>query len=818
MKIKETRFAKLILVLHFFIIGYAANAQGTITGIVKNKDKTAVAGATVIVTKAQNNAILKSAITDVDGKFEFEKLKFDTCKVSVTSVGLGKYTSETLILNAENANINLGDIVLTASSTELGEVAVTAKKAFVVQKIDRTVVTPDALISNAGTNALEVLEKSPGVYVDMNGSISLKGKSGVMIFIDDKPTQLAAADLANYLRSLPSSTIDVIEIMTNPPAKYDAAGNAGIINIKLKRSKSMGFNGGINLAYGQGRHSRSNNSVNFNYRINKFNFFSNASLNQNNSYQDLTITRRYFKPTGEASSTFTQNSLLEPEGGGQNLKLGFDFYANKKTTYGVVLSGFRNPTKRGVTNNADVKDAQNTITSLVKATNPLTQVLKNGSLNLNVTHKFDEKGTEISANIDNIVYNSAVEQTLTNSLFDPNRTFISQSVLHSSLPSTIHIKAAKVDFSTPILRGGKFETGLKSSLVNTKNVANFFDVLGSVETPNYEFSNSFNYDENINAAYLNYSQDWQKLSVQVGLRLENTNIKGNQFGNKLVKDSSFTRPYTNLFPTFFFQYRPDSLQRHVWGLSVGKRIDRPNYKDLNPFTYPLDRFTFYGGNPFLQPTFSYNVQLSHTFKSVLTTTLEFSQANNVISETNEQRGNIYYSRPGNFAKQIAYGVSVNGGFPIKKWWTLQFYTAFMNNTFKSQVYTENLDDSRFYWVVMPTNQFVINKLWSAELSGSYQTKILSGQFIVYPIWQIRAGVSTKILKEKGTLKLNVSDIFYTNQVKGDIRNIANASADWFSYLDSRVATLAFAYRFSKGQNLKVRQSGGSESEQKRVKS
>ena len=162
-----------------------------------------------------------------------------------------------------------------------------------------------------------------------------------------------------------------------------------------------------------------------------------------------------------------------------------------------------------------------------------------------------------------------------------------------------------------------------------------------------------------------------------------------------------------------------------------------------------------------------------TFKSVLTTTLEFSQANNVISETNEQRGNIYYSRPGNFAKQIAYGVSVNGGFPIKKWWTLQFYTAFMNNTFKSKVYTENLDDSRFYWVVMPTNQFVINKLWSAELSGSYQTKILSGQFIVYPIGQIRAGISTKILKEKGTLKLNVSDIFYTNQVKGDRRSRKN---------------------------------------------
>ena len=813
---------KSIVTLAFFVlmtmqVVYSQNTAA-ITGIVKNKENEVVVGATVIVSKAKNGIIIKSAITDVDGKFEFEKLKFDTCKVSISFLGLGKYTSETIILSAENTNVDLGAIVLSPTSTELQAATVTAQKAFVVQKIDRTVVTPDALISNAGTTSLEVLEKSPGVTVDMNGNISLKGKAGVIVFIDDKPTYLAAADLANYLRSIPSANIETIEIMTNPPAKYDAAGNAGVINIKMKKNVAKGFNGGINLAYGQGRHSRTNNSVSFNYRIDKFNFFSNLSVNQNNSYQDLTIERRYFTPSGEALSSFTQNSLLEPKAGSQNLKLGVDFYANKNTTWGLVLSGFRNPTHRDVTNNARITDGKNVITGLVEATNPVDALLQNGSVNLNFTHKIDTKGKEITANIDNITYKSTAEQTLTNSLLQPDRTFISQTVLESALPSTINIKAAKLDYAQPLAKGGKFEAGLKSSLVSTSNIADFVDVNGSNRTPNYEFSNNFKYDENINAAYLNYSRDFKKISVQAGLRFENTNIKGHQLGNVVVKDSSFTRHYSNLFPTFYLQYRADSVNKHIFGLSIGRRIDRPNYKDMNPFTYPLDRFTYYGGNPFLQPTFAYNVQLSHTFNSFLTTTLEYSQANDVISETNEQRGNIYYSRPGNFAKQIAYGVSVSGAYPIKKWWTLQLYTAYMNNTFKSQVYTETLDDSRWYWVVMPTNQFIINKLWSAELSGSYQTKILSGQFIVYPIGQVRAGISRKILKEKGTLKLNVSDIFYTNQVQGDIRNIANASANWFSYLDSRVGTLAFSYRFSKGQNLKVRSSGGSESEQKRVKS
>jgi iron complex outermembrane recepter protein len=645
----------------------------------------------------------------------------------------------------------------------------------------------------------------------------LKGKSGVMIFIDDKPTQLAASDLANYLRSLPSANIETIEIMTNPPAKYDAAGNAGIINIRLKRNTAKGFNGGINLAYGQGRHSRTNNSVNFNYRINKFNFFTNLSVNQTNMYQDLTIERRYFTGSGEPVSNFTQNSLLEPKAGSQNLKLGLDYYANKRTTWGLVLGGFRNPKNQKITNNATVTDSKNVITSLVEATNPFEAVLKNGSINVNVTHKIDGKGKEISANFDNIGYNSQLNQNLTNTILQPNRTFISSSILESSLPADITIRAGKVDYIQPLPKGGKFEAGVKSSFVHTGNIASFFDVNGQNRTPNYEFSNNFQYDENINAAYLNFSRDFKRISIQLGLRVENTNIKGNQLGNIVVKDSSFTRHYTNFFPTFFMQYRADSINRHIFGMSVGRRIDRPNYKDMNPFTYPLDRFTFYGGNPFLQPTFAYNVQLTHTFKSFLTTTLEYSQADNVINETNEQRGNIYYSRPGNFAKQIAYGVSVNGAFNIKKWWTLQLYTAYMNNSFQSQVYTETLDDSRWYWVVMPTNQFIINKLWSAELAGNYQTKVLSGQFIVYPIGQIRGGISRKIMKEKGTLKLNVSDIFFTNQIKGEIRNIANASANWFSYLDSRVATLAFSYRFSKGQNLRVRQSGGSESEQKRVK-
>jgi iron complex outermembrane recepter protein len=815
----QVKLKDIALIVLFSIASKAmAQGLGSITGNTKNQTKEVVIGATVILSKAKNGSIIKSAITDTAGNFSFENLKFDTCKLSISAIGLDKYTSKVLILNQQNPIIDLGSIVLSASTTELQAVSVTAQKSFVVQKLDRTVVTPDALISNAGISALEVLEKAPGISVDANGTVALKGRTGVVVFIDDKPTYLAAADLATYLRSIPSGTIETIEIMTNPPAKYDAAGNAGVINIKLKKNRSMGFSGAVNLAYGQGRHSRTNNSLIFNYRINKFNFFSNLSLTQNNSYQDLTITRRYFTPSGALTSTFTQNSLIEPKASGQNVKLGVDFYATKKTTIGLVLSGFRNPTHRNLTNNADITNNKNDVSGRLIATTPVETLLKNGALNLNLSHKIDAKGKELTANIDNIQYASTLSQILTNTNYTPDRTVLNKSILASSLPSDIAIKSAKIDYTHPLADGAKMEAGLKSSLVNTNNIADFYDVNGTNRVINNEFSNTFKYDENINAAYLNYAKESKRWGVQAGLRFENTNIQGKQLGNSVVKDSSFTRAYSQFFPTFYLSYKLDTVDKHQFGLSVGRRIDRPNYKDMNPFSYPLDRYTYYGGNPFLKPTFSINIEVSHTYKNFLTTTFEYSNVNDVITETNEQRGNIYYSRPGNFDKQVHYGISVSGTFVVKKWWTIQLYTTVKNNSYKSPIYTEILDDNLTYWVIMPTNQFIINKLWSAELAGNYQTRFLSAQFLVQPIGAIRGGISRKILKERGTLKLNVSDIFYTNQVAGEIRNIANASANWFSYLDSRVGTLSFSYRFSKGQNLKVRQSGASESEQKRVKS
>lgn len=799
----------------FLLFTTVAKAQnGSITGRVKGQGD--METPIVNLLNAKDSGIVKATMTDTAGNFVFERLNFGSYLISVQEMRYKPIISSLIKLGIQDTLANIADIELEELNNQMKEVVISAAKPFVQRQIDRVVVNPDALISNSGTTALEVLEKAPGVMVDVNGNISMKGKSGVVVFIDDKPTYLSASDLANYLRSLPSGSIASIELMSNPPAKYDAAGNGGVINIRLKKNIQQGVNGGINLSYGQGRYARSNNSFNLNYRINKINFFTNIGFSQNNSYQDLTINRYYYKEDGSYNSGFTQNSYMKRSMGSYNARAGVDYYLSKKSTLGAVLAGFYNPQNVHVSNQASITDVNSTPTTLISSISPSEQKWTNGSINLNYTLKIDEKGKELSANADYIQYNSKQLQSLENRTFQPDGTLTSNTLLTSSLPADIGIQSFKLDYTHPIEGKGRVDGGAKFSNVSTDNNALFFDEVNGSKLPNYEFSNHFKYKEQISAAYLNYSNDWKRLSLQLGVRLEHTNANGHQFGNPTQKDSSFTFQYTNLFPTLFLLYKLDSLQKHQLSFAAGRRIDRPNYQSLNPFTYPIDRYTLYGGNPFLQPTFTYSFELAHTFKNFLTTSFEYSIARNLINETNEQRGTIYYSRPGNFGSQRIYGFTVNGNIPIKKWWSLQLYSELKNVAVNSVIYGQTIDEQKWYWYIGPMFQFKINEKMSAELGGSYQTRILSGQFLTIPVGQLRAGISYKVLKNTGTIRFNVNDLFYTNQPGGDIRNIANSRANWLSYLDTRVATLSFAYRFNKGKVMQARNSGASDTERSRV--
>ncbi len=786
-------------------------------GMVTDSTSSPLEGVVVGLMTKQDSSLVQSELTDSKGKFIFTNIQSGEYFILAELIGYQSYFGSIFEINESNLITTLPAIVLKSTATATtGVVSIQSTLRFVERKIDRLVVHPDALISNAGTTALEVIDKAPGVQVSLNGDISLQGKSGVVVYVDDKPTYLSAADLANYLRGISSASIQSIEIMTNPPAKYDAAGNVGIINIKLKKNKTEGLNGSFNISYGQGFYMRNNYSLNFNYRINKFNFFTNLSYGINNNYQDLNIIRNYFNSEGKLQSIFNQQTFIKMQNKGYNCRVGTDYYINSKSTIGVVLSGFENLSQTHTANVASLFDSTEVLTGIVNADSPTRRVFKNKGINLNYTFKIDTLGKELNFNVDAIGYDSKLSQSLLSNTHLPDETFVGRTNLISDLPSTINIKTAKIDYRHPLANEAVFETGVKSSLINTNNIANFYDEENGNQTLNSTFTNNFKYDENINAAYINYNIQFKKLGVQSGLRFENTSIKGQQAGTELRSDSSFTRKYNSLFPTLYFSYQIDSLGKHQLGFSFGRRIDRPNYEDMNPFTYPLDRFTLYSGNPYLQPTFSNNLELSYTYNNQISTTWVYSNTNNVITETIEQNTNIFYSRPGNIGKSTSYGVKIEGSLVIKKKLTLQFYTEAMHNEYKSTLYGQKVDNRGTYWYIGPTAQWQITDRWTAEVTLDYQTAAVSGQFRTIAVGSLRIATGLKVFKNKGTFKIHLNDAFYTNQPGGDIKSLYNSSASWLSYLDTRVLTVAFGYRFNRGQSLSARQSGSSDSEKGRV--
>jgi iron complex outermembrane recepter protein len=790
-------------------------AQKLLSGKVLNNQQAPVPYASINLLNAADSSVIQGALTDSTGRFSMT-LKATTAKgyrLRVQAVGYQPYRS--IDMEVPSQSLTLEPIVLNESGA-LQTVTVTSRKPFVEKTIDRMIVNPDALIGNAGITALELLARSPGVQTDANDNISLRGKGGVMIFIDDKPTYMPAAELSNYLSSIPASSIASIEIMTTPPARYDAAGNAGVINIKLKKTTVKGLNGGFSLSYGQGVYHRTNNSVNANYRFNKVNVYGNIGYNDINSFQDLVIERRYLAPeTQTLRSVFRQNSLIKIERGGLNGRFGVDYYATKNTVYSVVTSGFLNPNVKKIVNGATLKNNVGALESRVDATNTDQRSWHNGSAGFNVAHNIGKDGKKLSGSLDYLYYGANNGSDLRNQVFLPSGQLQLADNLVGRFPASILIKTAKTDYEQPFKKG-QLAIGAKTSFINTDNTANFFDRQpNGTETINLDLTNRFQYRENINAVYANFNRSWGRFELQSGLRAENTQIKGYQFGNARVADSSFARTYTNLFPTLYGSYNLDSAGVHQLGMSYGYRIQRPDYQSLNPFAFPLDKFTIYAGNPFLRPVFTHNVELSHTYKNMLTTTLTFSYTQDDIRETIEN-STVFISRPGNVGRNWINGISMDAGWTLRKWWIVNAHGDLNYIRTTGELYGQSFNTAAVFGNFSGTFQFIISPLWSAELNGFYRSRLTSGQFSTYPMGQINCGAQRKILKNKGSLKLNINDMFYIFRPGGDLSALANSTALYYSRLDTRVATLTFSYRFNQGQIRQARQNDGSESERKRV--
>ncbi len=791
----------------------SGKVNGTVTSAQKPVD-----AASVGLLRAKDSGVVKLAVSDKTGAFELENLKQGKYLVSVQAAGHSKFYSEVFEISAANTNYTVKSIALKASSKELAGVTVTASKPMIEQKIDRTIVNVEASVSNTGTNALEVLEKSPGISVDKDGNISLKGKQGVQVFIDGRPTYLSGQDLANMLRNLQSSQLDQLEIMTNPPAKYDAAGNSGIINIKTKKNKQVGYNGSVTASYGQGVFPKTNESANMNYRNGSINLFGNISYSYRERFQQLTIQRSFADDvTKNVLSRFSQENNLRNKDYGLNGKIGMDYFASKKTTLGVVLTGNTSDqdfASRGIIN---IANAANSPVSQTRAFSDNSSFWNNFSTNINMRHAIDTTGSEITADIDYIKYGSGTTTQVTNGYYDPSGSMLAGSkpdTLLGKLPQSVNIYSAKVDYLKPLKKGARFEAGLKTSVVKTDNNASYDSLIYGNRVHDFGRSNHFVYEENINAAYVNISGPIsKKFSGQLGLRFENTHATGNQ----LTTGTVFTRDYSQLFPTAFLQYQVNAKNTLV--LNYGKRISRPDYSDLNPFVTFIDRYTYMQGNPNLKPQFSHNVELTHTYNNFLTTTLNYSKTTDIIQDVFEQNSakNETFVKKSNIASRRQLGISVNAAFPITKWWSNNFYTNIYNNQFQGIVNNEYVNADATTAMFNVNEQFKFNKGWGAELSGFYRTPGLEGILKISGFGAMNVGVSKQLMKNKASLRLSVRDILWSQRMKATSQ-LNNVDAQFQQYSDSRVINIAFTYRFMKGKvGNTQRKRGGANEEAGRVK-
>ena len=801
--------------LYFIITSQLLSQSASIKGQILNSEKEPIDLALVYLQASNDSTYIKSVYSDEDGSFEFARIPFGEYKMSVLLLG---YESYSKIVDIQYELQNIPSITLGTSSIQVEEITITSKIPFIERKIDRTVINPEGLLSSAGSSAYDLMQKAPGLALNSDGSILLRGRSGVAVYINDKPSYLSGNELENYLRTLPTGSIKSIEIMTNPPAKYEAAGNSGVINIILKRNTLSGLNGNLSVSARQGRYTSSNNNLNLSYNKSKWSLYSNFNGGFYATYQDLNINRFYQTESGITESSFDQNSYNFRSGQFFNGHFGAAYYLNDKTTIGASLRKNLNPTLRKTDNNAFVRSPDKTILQTVVADNVQHFNSDRDVYNIYITHKIDTFGSSISFDADYVQYISKNDQMFINTLFDNNGALAFQNTINGEIPSTIKIYAAKTDYQKPINNNTRFEAGLKTAYTETDNQAIYSNTSDGVTLPDYGLSNQFLYDEWINAGYINFTKTFGKIDVQAGLRGEATVLNGNQLGNVEKPDTSFTRSYQSLFPTLYASWKMDETDKNILSFSYGRRINRPYFQDLNPFISPLDRFTFYTGNPNLLPTYSNNFSLTHSWNNKVNTSFSYGLTTDGINETLEIRDGIYYSRPGNISNSQSFTLSVDWSIDIDKWYVLSSYSEIGHLRFDSPLYTETLASRGTYYYISANNRFKLGKDWNMEISGNYRSDMVYSQLILKSYGSLNFGLRKKLPGKAGSFNLSISDILLTNRGSGIINNLRNTQADWNSIRDTRRVSLTYSLNFGNSTSNRKRKKGsGSDSEQRRVK-
>ena len=803
----------LIVVLFFLIT--AAKAQ-KISGKIMDAAGKPQEFVSVMLMHLPDSTMKKGAVTENDGSFVIEHIDTGTYYINASMVGFKNSSTKKFAFDGKT-DLVIESIALKNLDEELKTVTITTRKPTFEVKPDRIVFNVDASPSATGLNGLELLRRSPSVTIDKDENVILKGKNNVAIWINGKPSPLTGTNLAAFLKSLLSDDIEAIEIISNPGAKFDAAGTGGIINIKLKKNRKIGTNGNVSIGLQEGITPKGDASINLNYRDNKINVFSSYSNNRgiyHNSLYVKTIT---------GDTTYTQNGDQQNEEISNNGKIGADYFIDSKNTVGFIVNGGYN-TQNHIQPSSTIIQRISTgkTDSILNANSFSTGYSSN--INYNLNYRFaDTSGHELGIDADYGNFKNHDNSYLTNNYVDPTglKTLTTNNY-RSITPVNVDIKTIKADYEQKLGKG-KLGFGAKYSDVITDNTIDYYNVNVDKEVINIDRSNNFVYKEQVTAGYVNWNETFGKFGVQLGLRAENTHSMGILTAMKPINDKNVDSTYLNFFPSVAVSFTKN--ENNAFNFTYRHSIDRPDYKSLNPFEYQLNELLFEKGNPFLRPQYSHSFDLSYTYHQAATLSVGYARTNDYITETTDQEFDAqlnkyrFFVTKRNLATFDHYFASLQTPIPIKKWWNVYLNSWFNYDFIKAdfgggKIVDIQRPEAGFYM----QHTFSLGNGWTTEANGNWSTGGNWGTFVSKPQGFMGVAVMKKFWDGDGTLKLAFDDVFHTSNWTA-VSSIGNLTIQGHGTWEGQRVKLNFGYRFGSKLIKGARNhQTGIEAEKKRVKS
>lgn len=682
------------------------------------------------------------------------------------------------------------DSILSSFNTNLNEVLITTNKPIFQQKADKMIYSVENSALSEGSTVLEVLSRAPGVVVSQEGELSLRGKNGVSVMINGKLSALSSKELANLLRSTTSSMVKNIEIIANPSAKYDATGNAGIINIVFKKHTLEGVSGNVYTNVGRGRKNRMNSGLNLGYTHKKLTLFGDYSYTfrgeeeRKNYYQTF-----YDEQIPQLINRYTQqNSITNEPLTSNNVKVGIDYALFQKTTIGFLFDA-----KLG--KYEDISNAKNTI---YKPLNTLNSVVNSHNYNkehwddltygFTATHLFNDKNYKMDVDLE---YETSRFRSLQTQLSDVviNLDDTNYQNRKGKIPTHLQVFSGKVDFTLPFSEKSTLETGWKTRIKHNDNPSVYQFKQDGEWINDTSVTNHHKFKEQIHALYGNYIFTLDHWNFQVGLRTEYTQTEIDQ---KTTKET-LTNDYIKLFPSASIKYETDNA--HGYYASYSKRINRPSHFDLNPFRFYDDPFNYWQGNAQLKPEITHATEVGYTWSKYLIIAAYFSVTHDVMTQVYDYNKdtNIMVKTLENLSKSYHYGANITASISPFTWWSMSNMFNLFNNKYKGNYNNNEINSSQIAFTFNSQNSFTIAKGFKTEANAQYFSKSNIGLYKRDSYFDLTIGVSKSLLADKANLKLSISDVLNTNNFNITSTNF-NSTIQQKYNLDSRIITLAFSYK------------------------